>query len=211
MKILITGFEPFGGEAVNPAYEAVKLVPDIVRGAEIIKLELPTVFGEAGRTVEKGILAHHPDVILCVGQAGGRADITVERVAINLMEAGIPDNAKKQPVGEKCQKDGENAYFATVPVKAMAENIRSHGIPASLSYTAGTYVCNNVMYDLLYMIDKKYPGCCGGFIHVPYALEQGIGKPAGTPTMAVPVIAKALECALEAIVGNYSHQDIWRE
>lgn len=176
MKILITGFDPFGGENVNPAYEAVKLLPDSVKGAEIIKLEIPTVFGEAGKAVEKGIIEHNPDAVICVGQAGRRADIEVERIAINLSEAPIPDNAGNQPMDVKVQEDGDTAYFATVPVKAMVKNVNDHGIPASVSYTAGTYVCNNVMYDLLYMIDRKYPSIRGGFIHVPFATEQGVGK-----------------------------------
>lgn len=200
MKVLITGFDPFGGESVNPAYEAVKLIPDNIKGAEIVKLEIPTVFGEAGKAVEKGIKELHPDVVICVGQAGRRADMEVERVAINLAEAPIPDNAGKQPMDVPCQEDGPAAYFATIPVKAMVKNIQDNGIPASVSYTAGSYVCNNVMYDLLYMLDKRYPNICGGFIHVPFATSQGVGKPAGTPTMAIPVIAKALEHAIEAIV-----------
>ena len=105
MKILITGFDPFGGENVNPAYEAVELLPDSVKGAEIIKLEIPTVFGEAGKAVEKGIIEHNPDAVICVGQAGRRADIEVERIAINLSEAPIPDNAGNQPMDVKVQED----------------------------------------------------------------------------------------------------------
>ena len=183
MKILITGFEPFGGESVNPAYEAVKLLPDMAGDIQIVKMEIPTVFGEAGKVVETGILQHQPDAVICVGQAGRRADIGVERVAINLVEASIPDNAGNQPMDVKVQEDGDTAYFATIPVKAMVKNIKDHGIPASISYTAGTYVCNSVMYDLLYLIDRKYPSIRGGFIHVPYATEQGVGKPVGTATM----------------------------
>lgn len=202
MKILITGFDPFGGECVNPAYEAVKLLPDMIGNAQIVKMEIPTVFGEAGKAVEKGILEHQPDAVICVGQAGRRADIEVERVAINLAEAPIPDNAGNQPMDVKVQEDGENAYFATVPVKAMVKNINDHGIPASVSYTAGTYVCNNVMYDLLYLLDKKYPSIRGGFIHVPYATEQGVGKPVGTATMELSTISKALTYALEAVAWN---------
>ena len=192
MKILITGFEPFGGESVNPAYEAVKLLPDMAGDIQIVKMEIPTVFGEAGKVVETGILQHQPDAVICVGQAGRRADIGVERVAINLVEASIPDNAGNQPMDVKVQEDGDTAYFATIPVKAMVKNIKDHGIPASISYTAGTYVCNSVMYDLLYLIDRKYPSIRGGFIHVPYATEQGVGKPVGTATMELSTISKAL-------------------
>ena len=201
MKILITGFEPFGGESVNPAYEAVKLLPDMAGDIQIVKMEIPTVFGEAGKVVETGILQHQPDAVICVGQAG-RADIGVERVAINLVEASIPDNAGNQPMDVKVQEDGDTAYFATIPVKAMVKNIKDHGIPASISYTAGTYVCNSVMYDLLYLIDRKYPSIRGGFIHVPYATEQGVGKPVGTATMELSTISKALLYALEAVAGE---------
>ena len=201
MKILITGFEPFGGESVNPAYEAVKLLPDMAGDIQIVKMEIPTVFGEAGKVVETGILQHQPDAVICVGQAGRRADIGVERVAINLVEASIPDNAGNQPMDVKVQEDGDTAYFATIPVKAMVKNIKDHGIPASISYTAGTYVCNSVMYDLLYLIDRKYPSIRGGFIHVPYATEQGVGKPVGTATMELSTISKALY-ALEAVAGE---------
>lgn len=202
MKILITGFEPFGGESVNPAYEAVKLLPDMAGDIQIVKMEIPTVFGEAGKVVETGILQHQPDAVICVGQAGRRADIGVERVAINLAEASIPDNAGNQPMDVKVQEDGDTAYFATIPVKAMVKNIKDHGIPASISYTAGTYVCNSVMYDLLYLIDRKYPSIRGGFIHVPYATEQGVGKPVGTATMELSAISKALLYALEAVAGE---------
>lgn len=202
MKILITGFEPFGGESVNPAYEAVKLLPDMAGDIQIVKMEIPTVFGEAGKVVETGILQHQPDAVICVGQAGRRADIGVERVAINLVEASIPDNAGNQPMDVKVQEDGDTAYFATIPVKAMVKNIKDHGIPASISYTAGTYVCNSVMYDLLYLIDRKYPSIRGGFIHVPYATEQGVGKPVGTATMELSTISKALLYALEAVAGG---------
>lgn len=202
MKILITGFEPFGGESVNPAYEAVKLLPDMAGDIQIVKMEIPTVFGEAGKVVETGILQHQPDAVICVGQAGRRADIGVERVAINLVEASIPDNAGNQPMDVKVQEDGDTAYFATIPVKAMVKNIKDHGIPASISYTAGTYVCNSVMYDLLYLIDRKYPSIRGGFIHVPYATEQGVGKPVGTATMELSTISKALLYALEAAAGE---------
>ena len=200
MRILLTGFDPFGGEKVNPAYEAVKLVPEQVSGAEIIKKEVPTVFGEAGRVLEQAILAHEPDAVICVGQAGGNAAIAVERVAINLMEARIPDNAGNQPMDCKCQEDGPAAYFASLPVKAMVQQMRKQGIPAELSYSAGSYVCNNIMYDLLYLIDKKYPHIHGGFIHVPYATEQGVDKPAGTPTMAVADMARALEAGIATVV-----------
>ena len=202
MKILVTGFDPFGGEKVNPAYEAVKLLPDEIAGAQIIKLEIPTVFSRSGPAVDAAIQVHHPDVVLNVGQAGGRACVTIERVAINLAEARIPDNAGEQPVDQPLQPDGPAAYFATVPVKAMVRNVREHGLPCQLSYSAGTYVCNCVMYQVLHLAAVKYPGIRAGFIHVPYADEQVVGKAAGTPSSSLETIAKALAYAIEAIAAG---------
>ena len=200
MKILITGFNPFGGEKVNPAYEAVKLLPDEIKGARIIKMEIPTSFEGSRKVMEEALEIHRPDVVISVGQAGGRAEITPEWVAINLMEARIPDNDGNQPVEESVVEEGPTAYFATLPVKAMVENIRAHGLPSNISYTAGTYVCNSVMYRALHMAATKYPGMRAGFIHVPYAMEQLIGKPSGTPGMSLADISKALEYAIEAMV-----------
>ena len=126
MKILLTGFDPFGGAAVNPAYEAIKLLPDAIAGAEIIKLEVSTVFSKCAQDVENAIKEHCPDMVINVGQAGGRPCITVEQVAINLVEARIPDNDGEQPLGEAVASDGETAYFATLPIKALVRNMRSH-------------------------------------------------------------------------------------
>lgn len=200
MKILVTGFDPFGGEAVNPAYEAVKLLPDEIADAEIIKLEIPTVFSKSALVVEAGILKHQPDVVLSIGQAGGRSSISVEKVAINLAEARIPDNDGEQPMNQPLHEDGETAYFASIPVKAIVKNIKDHGIPANISYTAGTYVCNSIMYNVLYMVHKRYTNIRAGFIHVPFSTEQAAGKPDGTACMPVETIAKALEYAIKAIV-----------
>lgn len=202
MKVLITGFDPFGGESVNPAYEAVKLLPDTIAGAQIIKLEIPTVFSKSGPAVEAGIQEHQPDIVINVGQAGGRSCVTIEKVAINLADARIPDNAGEQPVDEVLQEDGENAYFATIPVKAIVQNVREHGIPCHVSYTAGTYVCNCVMYNVLYMAAKKYPNIRAGFIHVPFAAEQAVDKANGMAFMSLEMIAKSLEYAIEATVQN---------
>lgn len=202
MKVLIIGFDPFGGERVNPAYEAVKLLPDTIAGAQIIKLEIPTVFSKSGPAVEAGIREHQPDIVINVGQAGGRSCVTIEKVAINLADARIPDNAGEQPVDEVLQADGENAYFATIPVKAIVQNVRDHGIPCHVSYTAGTYVCNCVMYNVLYMAAKKYPNIRAGFIHVPFAAEQAVDKANGMAFMSLDMIAKSLEYAIEATVQN---------
>ena len=201
MKILVTGFDPFGGESVNPAYEAVKLLPDTIAGAEIVKLEIPTVFSKSGPAVEAGIQAHNPDVVLNIGQAGGRACVTIERVGINLAEARIPDNAGEQPMDQPLQPDGPAAYF-TLPIKAMVKNVRDHGIPCHISYTAGTYVCNCVMYNVLHLAATKYPHIRAGFIHVPFATGQVVDKAVTMASASLETIAKALEYAIEAIVTN---------
>jgi len=206
MRILITGFDPFGNEPVNPAYEAVKLLPDEISGAEIIKLEIPTVFNKCDCVVEDAINKYSPDVVLSIGQAGGRFDISVERVAVNIADGRIPDNDGYQPIDQPIRKDGPNAYFASVPVKAMVEKIRSKGIPATVSYTAGSYVCNFIMYCVLHSIATKHNGIRAGFIHVPFMPSQGIGKPVNTPTMSIESIATAITAAVEAVVEN--KQDI---
>lgn len=208
MKILVTGFDPFGGEQVNPAFEAVKLLPDTIAGAEIIKLEIPTVFSKSGQVVEEGIKKYSPDVVINVGQAGGRSCVAVEQVAINLAEARIPDNNGEQPINEPIKSDGETAYFTNLPIKAMVQNVREHGFPCHISYSAGTYVCNCVMYQVLYMIHEKYPNIRGGFIHVPFSAEQVVNKANGTPWMSITDIEKCLEYAIEAVVKNHKDIDI---
>lgn len=202
MKILVTGFDPFGGATINPAYEAVKLLPDTIEDATIIKVEIPTVFGKDEVAVKSAIETHKPDVVLCVGQAGGRSGMTVEKVAINLMEARIPDNDGNQPLDTPVKEDGPTAYFATIPVKSMVEYMKAAKIPARVSYTAGTFVCNDIMYRVLYMIDREYPQMKGGFVHVPYLPEQTINLADGTPSMSAEDIAKALECGILAIIEN---------
>ena len=208
MKILVTGFDPFGGETVNPAYEAVKMLPEQIAGAEIIKLEIPTVFSKSSVAVEEKKKKYNPDIVINVGQAGGRSHITIEQVAINLADARIPDNAGEQPLNEALQPDGDTAYFATVPIRAMVKHVQEHGLPCSISYTAGTYVCNCVMYNVLYMTQKKYPNIKAGFIHVPFATSQLIGKPATTPGMSLDEIEKSLEYAIEAVVLGVEEEGI---
>lgn len=202
MKILVTGFDPFGGESMNPSWEAVKLLPNTIGGHDVVKALMPCIFVKAGVELEKQIKAHNPDFVLCVGQAGGRFDLNVEKVAINLMDGRIADNEGYQPIDTIIQKDGDTAYFATLPVKAMVAAIREVGIPASLSYTAGSYVCNYIMYEALYLTNKKHPGVKAGFMHIPFAPVQGIGKPGNTPTMSIDVIAKGIEAAIGAIFTN---------
>ena len=190
-KLLITGFDPFGGETVNPAWEAVKKLPDRITDYTLYKLEIPTVFGLAAETVLAKATDFQPDVILCIGQAGGRAAVTPERIAVNIRDARIPDNAGNQPGGEQIAPDGPAAYFATVPVKEMAAAIENAGIAASVSNSAGAFVCNDTLYSLLH--HYAHTDVKVGFIHVPYLPEQG------QPNMELEVITKALEAAIEAI------------
>ena len=199
-KLLLTAFTPFDGERINPALEAVKLVKDKIGKLKIVKLEVPTVFGKSIDTVREAIERERPDFVLSIGQAGGRAEITPERVAINLDDARIPDNEGNQPIDEPVFPDGENAYFSTLPVKAMVEAIRREGLPSSLSNSAGTYVCNHLMYGVLYYLDKS-PGIKAGFIHVPYIPEQTKNKKE-IPALELSEIVRGLEAAITAIAIN---------
>lgn len=207
MKILVTGFDPFGGDKINPAIEAVKRLPDEINGAEIIKLEIPTVFNKSAEVVKNAIKEENPDYVLNVGQAGGRFGLTPERVAININDGRIPDNAGYQPLGESIHEDGETAYFTQLPIKAEAKAIRDAGLPASVSNTAGTYVCNHIMYQVQYMRDKEFPNIKAGFIHIPFLPEQVVNRP-NTPSMALDDIVKGLTVALSAIVDRDGKGDI---
>lgn len=203
MKLLITGFDPFGNENINPAWEAVKLLPSKIEDVEVIKLQIPTVFKKSINTILEGVKEHKPDVIICVGQAGGRYDLTIERVAINLDDARIKDNEDNQPIDEPIYTDGQDAYFTSLPLKAMVKEIQNNNIPASISNTAGTYVCNHVMYGVLYYIEKDAIAKKGGFIHVPFIPQQVLDKK-NMPSMDLKTIVKGLEIAIKA-VGKYDN------
>lgn len=207
MKILVTGFDPFGGDKINPAIEAVKRLPAEINGAEIIKLEIPTVFNKSAEVVKKAIEKENPDYVLNVGQAGGRFGLTPERVAININDGRIPDNEGYQPLGEPIHEDGEPAYFTQLPIKAEAKAIRDAGLPASVSNTAGTYVCNHIMYQVQYMRDKEFSNIKAGFIHIPFLPEQVVNRP-NTPSMALGDIVKGLTAALSAVVERDGKGDI---
>ncbi|NLV57184.1 MAG: pyroglutamyl-peptidase I [Clostridiales bacterium] len=201
MKILLTAFDPFGGDRINPAQEAVRKVRDTIGGAQIIKVDVPVVFHKSIDTVYAAMKAAQPDVTLCIGQAGGRFEITPERVAVNVDDGRIPDNEGNQPVDVPIFADGAPAYFSNLPIKAMVQKIRTAGVPASVSNTAGTYVCNHLMYGVLYHIDREFPKMRGGFIHVPFIHEQVLTR-ANTPSLSTDDIVKALEAAIEAIIEN---------
>lgn len=181
--------------------KAEKKLPATISGAEIIKLEIPTVFRESLKKIEENIEKHKPDIVICIGQAGGRYGITPERVGINIDDARIEDNKGNQPIDLPIFEDGENAYFSTLPIKAMVKELQEAGIPSSVSNTAGTFVCNHVMYGLMYMIDKKFPNVRGGFIHIPYMTSQVAKKP-NTPSMSLDEIVKGLEICLKAAIEN---------
>ena len=201
MKILVTGFDPFGGEKINPAIESVKRLPDKILDAEIIKLEIPTVIGKSVDKIREKIKEVEPDVVLSIGQAGGRPDITVERVGINCDDCRIKDNEGNQPIDEKVVEDGPAAYFATIPIKAMVEHIKEGKIPASVSNTAGTFICNHVLYGVCHIKAREYPNMRTGFIHIPFLPEQVTDKK-NMPSMALETIVKGLELAIEAIITN---------
>lgn len=201
MKILVTGFDPFGGEKINPAIESVKRLPDKILDAEIIKLEIPTVIGKSVDKIREKIKEVEPDVVLSIGQAGGRPDITVERVGINCDDCRIKDNEGNQPIDEKVVEDGPAAYFATIPIKAMVEHIKERKIPASVSNTAGTFICNHVLYGVCHIKATEYPNMRTGFIHIPFLPEQVTDKK-NMPSMALETIVKGLELAIEAIITN---------
>ncbi len=201
MKVLVTGFEPFGGESVNPALEAVKMLKDEISGAKILKLELPTVFVKSKEILERALAEDRPDVVICVGQAGGRDKISVERVAINIDDAGIPDNDGNQPIDKVIFEDGPAAYFSTLPIKEIVNRLKENKIPAEISNSAGTYVCNHIMYSLLHSIDKEYKNTLGGFIHIPYIPEQVIDKRMA-PSMSLDYIVKGLTIAIEASINR---------
>ncbi len=208
MIILLAAFDPFGGEPVNPALEAVKQVRNSIEGYTVLKVEIPTVFHRSLEVLKGKIRETNPDIIIAVGQAGGRPHISVERAGINIDDAGIPDNQGNQPVDEKIVPGGPEAYFSNLPIKAMTESIRRAGIPAAVSNTAGTFVCNHILYGLMHYIHRENPGARGGFIHVPYIPPQVTDRP-GQPSMALTDITKAIEAALRAAV--LYKKDILRE
>ena len=193
-KLLITGFDPFGGENINPSWEAVKELPDRIGNWQITKMEIPTVFGSAADKVIAAAEGSRPDAILCIGQAGGRAAVTPEVIAINLQEARITDNIGNQPINIPVVADGPAAYFATVPIREMVQAIQTHSIPAALSYSAGAFVCNDVLYRLLHHFDGTDTQV--GFIHVPYLPQQAKEN---QPSLPQDKIVEALKLAISVL------------
>ena len=194
MKLLVTGFEPFGGETVNPAWEAVQRLPERIGAWELTKLQVPTVFGSAAECVLSRAQTLLPDAVVCVGQAGGRRAVTPELVAINLQYASIADNHGQQPQDVPCVPGAPSAYFTPLPVRRMAEAIRAAGLPGELSYSAGSFVCNDLLFRLLHRYDGTQTRVC--FIHVPYLPEQAKN---GVPSMQLDDMIRALEAAIAVI------------
>lgn len=207
MKILVTGFDSLGEDRINPALEAVKRLPDNIAGAKIIKLEIPTKFNISAEVVKEAIENYKPDYVLNVGQAGGRFAITPERVAINLDDGRIADNAGYQPLNQTIQSDGATAYFTQLPIKAMTKAIREVGLPATVSNSAGTFVCNHIFYQVQYQRAKFFPDIKAGFIHIPYLPEQVISKPQ-MPSLSLADDIKGLIAAISAIVERDGQGDI---
>ncbi|MDU4336485.1 MAG: pyroglutamyl-peptidase I [Staphylococcus lugdunensis] len=198
MDILVTAFDPFGGEKINPALEVVKRLDTNIGAHTITKLEIPTVFHESKDVIAQKLAQQHFDAVLAIGQAGGRFEITPERVGINIDDARITDNKGNQPIDVAIQPDGAPAYFSNLPVKTMTEAIKAEGIPAKLSNTAGTFVCNHVLYQLGYLADTQFTDLLFGFIHVPFIPEQVTTKPE-TPSMSIDTMTKGLTAAIKVI------------
>ncbi|WP_425829137.1 pyroglutamyl-peptidase I [Streptomyces fractus] len=172
-RVLLTGFEPFGGESVNPSWQAAEAVAAAPpEGLSVSAVQLPCVFGESIAALRTAVAEVAPDLVVCLGQAGSRPGVTVERIAINVDDARIPDNAGAQPIDVPVVPGGPAAYFSTLPVKACVAAMREAGVPAALSNTAGTFTCNHVAYGLAHLLATELPGVRGGFVHVPWAPEQ---------------------------------------
>jgi pyroglutamyl-peptidase len=195
MKALVTVFEPFGGERVNPALEALRLLPPRLGALSLATRVLPAVFGGSRDALEDAIGATTPDIVLCVGLAGGRAALSLERVAINIDDARIADNSGRQPIDRPVIAGGPAAYFATLPIKAAVAALRDAGLPAIVSNSAGTFVCNHVFYALLHLAATRHPGLRGGFLHVPYLPSQAALKD-DAPSMALDDIVRGIEIVL---------------
>jgi pyroglutamyl-peptidase len=196
MRVLVTGFDPFGGEPVNPALEAVLRLPERIGGHEILRRPLPTVFHRSLDVLGDAVRTVRPDVLIAVGQAGGRTELSLERVAINVDDARIPDNDGRSPIDQPIVPGGPAAYFTNLPVKAMVQAIAAAGIPAKVSNTAGTFVCNHVFYGAMHLAATEFPAMRAGFIHIPYLPEQILRNP-GQPSMAVETVVAGLVKAIE--------------
>jgi pyroglutamyl-peptidase len=195
MKALVTGFEPFGGDTINPALEAIGLLKSRLGPLQIVTRKIPTVFGAAIEAIDAAIEETAPDIVLAVGQAGGRTELCLERIAINIDDARIADNAGRQPIDEPIVLGGPAAYFATLPIKAAVQALRNAGLPAAVSNTAGTFVCNHIFYGVMHSITRRGGGLRGGFLHIPLLPIQA-ARQRGTASMALEHIVQGIEIIL---------------
>lgn len=202
MKIILTGFAPFGGETVNPSYQAIKMLPDTLDGCELIKLEMPVSFDVCASLLEWMISLYQPDAVICLGQAGGRTAITPEYVAINLKHSVIPDNSGVSFTDQPVLPSAPTAYFSNLPVRRMVKDMQNAGLPAFVSYSCGTFVCNCMMYQLLHLIHTSYPDLKGGFIHVPYSMEQVKNKCLPPFAMETEEIARGVEICVRTLIAE---------
>lgn len=203
MNFLITGFEPFGNESVNPSWEAVKRLPDQIEEFNLLKVCLPVSFQRAVQALGRTIESHRPDVLLSVGQAGGRPEISVERIAVNLADGRNPDNDGCQFNEHQLYADAPVAYFSNLPVRQLVKSLHETGIPAVLSNSAGLFVCNAVFYSAMHLVHTKYPSLRAGFIHVPYLPCQVVDKPK-QPSMATETVVRALMTIIKIVSGSSS-------
>lgn len=189
--VLLTGFDPFDGEERNPSWEAARrLDGEIVAGHRLVAVQLPTCFGLSLRRLRAALRRHEPRLVVCVGQAGGRACISLERIAINVDDARIADNAGCQPVDRPVIRGAPAAYFSSLPIKALRQALLQRGLPAEISQTAGTFVCNHVFYGLMHAL-RASPRVRGGFVHIPFLPEQAEAHP-GAPSLALDAAVAGL-------------------
>lgn len=195
-NLLLTGFEPFDQDPLNPSWEVARALDGWWHGGATVRaVQLPCVFGDAVVRLEQAMQQWQPELVVCLGLAGGRGEITPERVAINVDDARIPDNAGRQPVDQAVATGGPAAYFSTLPIKAMVRAMRAAGVPSSVSNTAGTFVCNHVFYALMHRLAAHGSSARGGFIHLPTFPELAARYP-GMPSMALDTQRQGLQIAL---------------
>jgi pyroglutamyl-peptidase len=202
VRILVTGFEPFGGQSLNPSWEVARALHGLqLQGAQVVAVQLPCVFAQALPALQQALMQHTPDIVLALGQAEGRCDLSVERIAINVMDARIPDNAGAQPIDVPVIAGGPASYFSTLPIKSLVAGLRASGFPASVSQTAGTFVCNQVFYALQHTLAGQ--GVHSGFVHLPLLPEQAAHWPGPSlPSWPLSLQLAAVKQALDLLVAH---------
>lgn len=209
-RVLVTAFEPFGGETINPSQQAAQRLAEgpAIDAVELATAGLPVVFGAALDALRKAVAEHDPDVVICAGQAGGRYAVTPERVAVNVNDTPMADNAGNAPIDQPVVDGGPVAYLTGLPVNAIVSALHEAAIPAEVSWTAGTYVCNHVFYGLMHLIANERPHVRGGFVHVPYAHEQVLTRTDAQPSLALDTITEALRVAIATTISTTDGRDV---